>query len=62
MITLTLSDSFVTGAIEKVLFNRKVRKDVAKNAKPEHIISALCELCANLSGAKGFAPSAVNGF
>jgi hypothetical protein len=33
------------GIVEKVLFNRKERKDVAKNAKLRHINSALCELC-----------------
>jgi len=35
----------MTGIVEKVLFNRKERKDVAKDAKLRHINSALCELC-----------------
>jgi hypothetical protein len=33
------------GAVEKVLFNRKVHKEGAKNAKLRTSNSALCDLC-----------------
>jgi len=32
------------GAVEKVLFNRKGRKDIAKDTKLKCINAALCEL------------------
>jgi len=38
-------DADAEGAVEKVLFNRKERQDVAKNAKLKHMISVLCGLC-----------------
>jgi hypothetical protein len=33
------------GGVEKVLFNRKVHKEGAKNAKLKTSNSALCDLC-----------------
>jgi hypothetical protein len=35
------------GAVEKVFFNRKVRKEGTKYTKVKAYISALCDLCEN---------------
>jgi hypothetical protein len=35
----------LSGAVEKVLFNRRVRKVGAKDAKSKYYNSALCDLC-----------------
>jgi hypothetical protein len=35
----------IVGAVEKILFNRRVRKVVAKHTKLRHCYSVLCDLC-----------------
>ncbi|MBK9388663.1 MAG: hypothetical protein IPN68_00215 [Bacteroidetes bacterium] len=42
MILTSSSFASSVGAVYKVLFNRKGRKNVAKDAKLKYIISALC--------------------